>query len=259
MQYVRAERHSRPGRKRRVNTLPQAALVRTLWYASPVFKLLAAPATNDRGPRYMERALASIHQADRSGEPVTLLYAVIEDRVALLVRVADHLEEFVTNPIAANYPNCSLTTIAEPDGAPPGWETWSVELELCPELFPILRHAQFEDLLNRTFADPVSGILRSIRPADDVRCRIEMQITPAGPRRRRTAQRGDSASRPGVFSRSPPTRRVLRRACHEGRGQGSGMASRHPGPTVSTRSPHAAGHVVQPTPRPRGAPASGVR
>ena len=137
----------------------------------------------------MERALASIHQADRSGEPVTLLYAVIEDRVALLVRVADHLEEFVTNPIAANYPNCSLTTIAEPDGAPPGWETWSVELELCPELFPILRHAQFEDLLNRTFADPVSGILRSIRPADDVRCRIEMQITPAGPRRRRTAQR----------------------------------------------------------------------
>lgn len=137
----------------------------------------------------MERALASIHQTDRGGEPVTLSYAVVDDRVALLVRFADQIEELVSNPIAANYPNCSLTTIEEPSGAPPGWETWSVELELCPELFPILRHAQFEDLLNHTFADPVSGILRSIRPADDARCRIEIRLIPASPRRRRKAQR----------------------------------------------------------------------
>ena len=27
------------------------------------------------------------------------------------------------------------------------------KLELVPELFPILRHAQFEDMLNRNFAD----------------------------------------------------------------------------------------------------------
>lgn len=154
-----------------------------------MLKLLAAPATNDRGPRYMERALASIHQADSNRQPVTLSYAVIEDRVALLVRVDDSVEELVSNQIAANYPNCSLTTIAEPDGAPPTWEAWCVELELCPELFPILRHAQFEDLLNHTFADPVSGILRSIRPADNVRCRIEMHLRPASPRRRRKAQK----------------------------------------------------------------------
>jgi hypothetical protein len=158
-------------------------------YAPGVLKLLAAPATNDRGPRYMERALAAIHQAVGGREPLTLSYAVIDDRVALLVRVADHVEELVTNPIAANYPNCSLTTIAEPDDALPGWQTWSAELELCPELFPILRHAQFEDLLNGIFADPVSGILRSIRPADDLRCRIEMHITPVGAGRRRAARR----------------------------------------------------------------------
>jgi hypothetical protein len=52
-------------------------------------------------------------------------------------------------------------------------------VELIPELFPILRHAQFEDLLNHNFADPVSGLLRAIRPDGDMECRIEITIRPA--------------------------------------------------------------------------------
>ena len=154
-----------------------------------MLKLLTAPETNDRGPRYMERALAAIHQANSQREPITLLYGASDDRVALFVRFADHVEELITSPIAANYPNCSLATVQKDDDVPPGFETWTAELELCPELFPILRHAQFEDLLNGTFADPVSGILRSIRPSDNVRCRIEMHVTPADPRRRRAARK----------------------------------------------------------------------
>jgi hypothetical protein len=47
----------------------------SLCYASAVLKLLTAPETNDRGPRYMERALAAIHQANHRREPITLLYA----------------------------------------------------------------------------------------------------------------------------------------------------------------------------------------
>jgi hypothetical protein len=153
-----------------------------------MLKLLTAPETNDRGPRYMERALAGIHQANSDRVPITLLYAAREDRVGLFVRFADPIEELVTSPIAAHYPNCSLVPVQENGEIPPRFETWTAELELCPELFPILRHAQFEDLLNGTFADPVSGILRSIRPAENVRCRIEMSITPADPRRCRAAR-----------------------------------------------------------------------
>ena len=119
-------------------------------YASPVLKLFTAPETNDRGPRYMERALAAIHQANQQHEPITLLYGASDDRVALFVRVAEHIDELVTSPIAANYPNCSLVTVEQNDDVPPEFETWSAELELCPELFPILRHAQFEDLLLTT-------------------------------------------------------------------------------------------------------------
>src|SRR5438445_1745960 len=64
-------------------------------YDVPVLKLLSAPVTNDRSPRYMERALAAIHQAERLGEPITLRYGNAEDRVALFIECADHLEERV--------------------------------------------------------------------------------------------------------------------------------------------------------------------
>jgi len=153
-----------------------------------VLKLLTAPVTNDRGPRYMERALAAIHQAVRHGEPVTLIYAATESRVGLFLSLADHAEELVTGPIAANYPNCTLTIIERFDDAPSGWKTHFTDLELTPEIFPILRHAQFEDLLNGTFADPVSGILRAVKPDDTVQCRIEIHIAPAGQRRRKRAR-----------------------------------------------------------------------
>lgn len=52
-----------------------------------------------------------------------------------------------------------------------------------PELFPILRHAQFEDLLNHNFADPVSGLLRAILPEEGIECRIEITARPASRQR----------------------------------------------------------------------------
>jgi hypothetical protein len=137
----------------------------------------------------MERALAAIHQANCDAEPITFIYGTDEGRVGLFLRLADHLEELATGPIAANYPNCAVTTLERFDSAPTRWKTWFADLELTPELFPILRHAQFEDLLNGTFADPITAILRAIKPDDDVWCRIEIQIAPAGQRRRRRARR----------------------------------------------------------------------
>lgn len=154
-----------------------------------MLKLLTAPVTNDRSPRYMERALAAIHQARRYGEAITFFYAAKENRVGLFLQFADHLEELVTGPIAANYPNCTLTTVEGFDAAPPGWKTWSAELELTPEIFPILRHAQFEDLLNGNFADPINGILRAVKPAEETLCHVAIRIAPAKRRRQRTAFR----------------------------------------------------------------------
>ena len=77
------------------------------------------------------------------------------------------LKQVVTDAIAAKYPECKLDTMSDtaldpPDDRP--YATWSVELVLWPELSPILRHSQFEDVLNGKFADPIDSILKTIRP-----------------------------------------------------------------------------------------------
>lgn len=151
--------------------------------------LLAAPVTNDRSPRYAERAFAAIHQARSHGEAITLLYAAKEEKVGLFLEFPDDLQEFVVGPMAAHYPNCALTTVDAIDPIPAGWQTWSAAVKLSPEIFPILRHGQCEDTLTGTFADPVSGILRAVAPADEVHSCIEIRIAPAARRRERTAAR----------------------------------------------------------------------
>src|SRR5947209_4524902 len=136
----------------------------------------------------MERALAAAHQAHRLKEPITFRYETFSGRVGLFLQFADSIDHLVTGPIAANYPNCTLATIANLDESPQNWKTWTSQLHLTPEIFPILRHAQFEDLLNGTFADPVSGILRAVKPEEGVQCSVEIHLVPAARRRRRAAQ-----------------------------------------------------------------------
>lgn len=150
-----------------------------------MLKSLAAPATNERGPRYMEKALAAIHQANHQHQPIVFGYGSSQQRVGLFVEFPDEVEQLVCDPITANYPQCSVTN-AEPetsllDSTEP--ETWSAELSLVPELFPILRHGQFEDQLNRNFADPINGILRAIKPDESCRCRVAIEVRPARHRR----------------------------------------------------------------------------
>lgn len=146
----------------------------------PMEFALAAPANNERSPRYMEKALAAIHQTNRDRRTCVLDYGTYQEHVGLFFRTEDMIAERITGPILANYPGCTLSKIVRP--LPEGGQTcdtWSAELAITPELFPIVRHAQFEDLLNGNFADPINSILQAIRPEPDVDCRIEFWITPA--------------------------------------------------------------------------------
>lgn len=136
------------------------------------------PADNERGPRYMERALAAIHEAHLYNPPIVLSYGSVAGEIALLVDCNSRQQPFVLDPMTANYPQCSLSAVKETKLAET-WATWSCDVSLRPELFPILRHAQFEDLLNHNFADPISGLLRAIRPTNRTSCRIEISVTRA--------------------------------------------------------------------------------
>ena len=50
-----------------------------------------------------------------------------------------------------------------------GQATWSADLHLRPDLFPIRRYPQFEDLLNRNVSDPLTAIFAAIAPNRCVR------------------------------------------------------------------------------------------
>ena len=108
---------------------------------------VAAPANNERGPRYMEKALAAIHQALHHGNAFQLEYTVRDGKVGLFVRADEATAAQVIEPIRANYPSCSIATMDEGDPSSTD-ATWAARITLAPELFPVLRHAQFEDMLN---------------------------------------------------------------------------------------------------------------
>ena len=150
---------------------------------------IRAPQTNTRGPRYMEKALAAIHEADVGRRTITLIYGREQHQIGLYLEVPGDLGQEITDLLSAKYPNCQIEPALDVLEPPAGWSCYSAELRLEPELFPILRHVQYEDLLNGTFEDPIDAILKSIRPEEATWSRVEIAITPASRHRSRLARK----------------------------------------------------------------------
>lgn len=74
--------------------------------------LLTVPANNTRGPRYTEKALAAIHQAQLP-HAVTLLFDSHESQTGLFVRCNPADRAAVIEPIVASYPQPTVTLIEE--------------------------------------------------------------------------------------------------------------------------------------------------
>jgi hypothetical protein len=130
----------------------------------------------------MQEALAAIHQANHRRLPLTLEYACCDARVGLFCRVPDQIAPIVLGPLKAKYPNCTLTAIENDYALEPSFPTattrWSAELALAPDLFPLLRHSQFEDAHGRAFEDPIDALLQAVAPDEHTHARIQIHIRP---------------------------------------------------------------------------------
>lgn len=112
----------------------------------------------------MEKAFASIHQGLPRRASFSIGFSSSKDSVGLTLRCPRALRSTILDPIQANYPRATITETAGDDiGA---HEEWTASVQLEPDLFPILRHAQFEDSLIRTFADPLSSLLNALRDGE---------------------------------------------------------------------------------------------
>jgi hypothetical protein len=157
----------------------------------PVLITFSVPRDNDRGPQYMEYALAAIHQANPERLPIEFGFVRHQKGVTLLVRCPPELAVAAASQLAAHYPAATLSRLADDALAvPPGSATWSSQLRLTPDLFPIRRYPQFDDKLNRNVSDPMTAIFATLagEGGDDAHPAIVLTVRPASMRRVRRAR-----------------------------------------------------------------------
>jgi hypothetical protein len=152
---------------------------------------LSVPANNERGPQYMDQALAAIHQANPERRSLTLGFCRQSGQVSLVCECPEELRAVVAGQMYAQYPECHIVPLAEAQQTV-GSRTWMLDLHLHREIFPIRRYTQFEDALNRVSADPLTALLSTLaqdKASSTLDPRIEIVLQPASGRIRRRADR----------------------------------------------------------------------
>ena len=69
---------------------------------------VSVPTDNDRGPQYMEHALAAIHQANPRRLPMEFGFARHQKNVTLFVRSPPELAAAAASQLAAHYPAATM-------------------------------------------------------------------------------------------------------------------------------------------------------
>jgi hypothetical protein len=130
---------------------------------------VTASAFNDRGPIFMEQALAALHQGMRGSTSITLSLLRENATVGLVCDVPVSLQSFLTTQLLAHYPSTRIERIQP---LPMDLPVWSAELTLCPDAFSLKRHPQFADMATQIAADPLSGILSALTGQRTIRCAL---------------------------------------------------------------------------------------
>lgn len=124
------------------------------------------PADNERGAQYMEQVLDALHARTRWFQSFSLEFGRHDGEVMLFCRVPASLRRSLERQIHASYPDCMIEPVGDPSITGRSRKrTRHVFLKLKPLLGNIRNWTEFTDREQRTFADPVAGILNLI--ADD--------------------------------------------------------------------------------------------
>lgn len=142
---------------------------------------LRVPADNTRGPLFMEQALAGIHAGNPRRLPITFGMTCAGGAVHLYCDVPSDLKPLVEGQLYAQFPDASLTPL-DRDPVPEGHVVCSADLTLDGFVFPIKRHAQFDDPLHGRTADPIAALLAGLRREnkDGIVPSAEITVVPAG-------------------------------------------------------------------------------
>ncbi|MEZ6129002.1 MAG: hypothetical protein R3C59_09985 [Planctomycetaceae bacterium] len=152
---------------------------------------LQLPVGNSRGPVYTESLLRTLHRANAKRDTVTLLMESAAGSLSLGLDCPDSLRMLFLQELQDAYPGVVVRGLRKGE-LPTGSLQWQTDLRKQPDVLPLRSVNAFLDETElRQFADPVAGLLASVRTGRSGRtaCRIELCIRPASIRRTRSAER----------------------------------------------------------------------
>lgn len=153
---------------------------------------IRVPQDNERGPLYMEPAISAVHslQSQTVGLEIGMN---TQGKIGFYVHAADQAVRLVESQLYAQYPDIDIEYVADdPFTTTAEQEVYSMELEFkAPEVFPIKRHPQFDDMLSRVNVDPIAGLTASIArySTPGMRGHLQIVMKPIGASYRKRALR----------------------------------------------------------------------
>ncbi|PIQ76049.1 hypothetical protein COU78_03770 [Candidatus Peregrinibacteria bacterium CG10_big_fil_rev_8_21_14_0_10_49_24] len=148
---------------------------------------------NERGPLYMEPAISAIHSLKGADQLVCLEIGNAEGKIGLFVRAEEGALQLAESQLYAQYPDVDIERVHEElFPVREGEEVISVDLSFTdPEVFPIKRHPQFDDILTRVNVDPLAGITSALArySVPGMRGHVQIIMRPIGGTYRRRAIR----------------------------------------------------------------------
>ena len=170
---------------------------------------------NERGPLYMEPAIASLHSLKGKDQQVGLEVGSVEGKIALFIRASEGAAQLAESQLYAQYPDVDIERARiDPLALGEGEEAVSLDLLLTdPEVFPIKRHPQFDDLLTRVNVDSIAGITSTLSRYNipGMRGHVQVIMKPIRGGYRRRAIRFLPLLTKGISSASQPYQRFFAR------------------------------------------------
>ena len=160
-----------------------------LCYASaPILMHLRTPAENERGSQHAEHVIADLMAANTRGRSVSLVYTTSGSETLLALDVASSLLTPLKRSLAAHYPG---VRVSQPGATTTeSGEKHSLFLRLVPDTRSLRVTADFEDQLQRTLTEPISGLLAAVADrGEGLHASLRFSLEPCSPRQRRRARR----------------------------------------------------------------------
>lgn len=146
---------------------------------------------NTRGPVYTESLLRALHRANPLRKILVLELGCVDGSVGLSALCPDELRSVFLQELQDACPGASVRVVREESPAVTT-STWSVSLRLTPDVFSLRTFETFLDEADqRAFADPVAGLLSTLRTGSSgrIQCRTQLCLRPATAAQQRAAAR----------------------------------------------------------------------